>query len=92
MCVYGVVFDFRSRLFCNDKFSPETSHQGHIIHHSPKRICSLNVLGYVSNVCYHVSHSLCGFVVDKVMMRMASYFPFLGVSCILVLSSIKSSC
>jgi len=56
MCVYGMVLDFTSRLFCNAKFSPKASFQGHIIHHTPKRVCSLNVLGYVSNVCYHVSH------------------------------------
>jgi len=54
MRVYGMVLDLRSRLSCNAKFSPKASFQGHIIHHSPKRVCSLNVLGCVSNVCYHV--------------------------------------
>jgi hypothetical protein len=56
MCVYGMDLDLRSRLSSKAMFSPKASFQGHIIHHSPKRVCSLNVLGYVSNVCYRVCH------------------------------------
>ena len=89
MYVYGMVLDLRSGLSCNTKLSPTASFQGHIIHHSPKRVCSPNVLGYVRNVYHHVRHCVILLVV-KVMMRMASYFPFLGLSCIRLLSSIKS--